>query len=165
MALRLRGQGSSSDRGPAGSKDATPAVGLMGTCDYLGPSITSPNPLPSAQLPRFRHAGAIGGLTAAATFVFGIAVFVSSLSDYTTGDPTPAESVAFLLDRQTTFYAWYLVIFIVFGVAIIPLGWELRTRLVDVQPLLVDVAAVFAYGWAGLMFATGMISNLSLIHI
>ena len=127
--------------------------------------MTSPNPLPSAQLPRFRHAGAIGGLTAAATFVFGIALFVSSLSDYTTGDPTPAESVAFLLGRQTTFYAWYLVIFIVFGVAIIPLARELRTRLVDVQPLLADVATVFAYVWAGLMFATGMISNIGIAAV
>jgi hypothetical protein len=44
--------------------------------------------------------GGIAALIAAATFVFGFALFATVLSDYTTGDPTPAESVAFLVDNQ-----------------------------------------------------------------
>ncbi|MEZ5330458.1 MAG: DUF4386 domain-containing protein [Thermoanaerobaculia bacterium] len=111
------------------------------------------------------RAGAIGGLIAAATFVFGIALFVTSLSDYATGHPTPAESVDFVVGHQTTFYAWHLVIFLVFGVAIIPLARALHHRLVDVSPQLADIGAVFAYIWAGLMFATGMISNIGISAI
>ena len=105
------------------------------------------------------RAGAIGGLVAAATFVFGIALFVTSLSDYTDPDATPAESVDFLIGHQTTLFVWYLVIFLIFGVAIIPLARALHGRLVDVSAQLADIGAVFAYIWAGLMFATGMISN------
>ena len=108
------------------------------------------------------RAGAIGALTAAATFVFGIALFVTTLSDYTEGDPTPGESVEFLVGHQTTLFAWYLVIFLVFGVAIIPLARALHRRLADVSPQLADIGAVFAYIWAGLMFATGMISNIGI---
>ncbi|MEQ8718091.1 MAG: DUF4386 family protein [Acidimicrobiales bacterium] len=108
------------------------------------------------------RAGAIGGLVAAATFVFGIALFVSSLSDYTDSDATPAESVDFLVGHQTVLFVWYLVIFVVFGVAIIPLARALRSRLGDVSPQLADIGAVFAYIWAGLMFATGMISNIGI---
>ena len=108
------------------------------------------------------RAGAIGGLIAAGTFLFGIALFVSSLSDYTTGDSTPAESVDFLVGHQTTLYVWYFVIFLVFGVAIIPLARALHGRLVDVSPQLADIGAVFAYIWAGLMFATGMIHNIGI---
>ena len=108
------------------------------------------------------RAGAIGGLVAAATFVFGIALFVSSLSDYTDPDATPAESVDFLVGHQTTLFVWYLVIFLVFGVAIIPLARALHSRLGDVNPQLADIGAVFAYIWAGLMFATGMISNIGI---
>ena len=111
------------------------------------------------------RAGAIGGLIAAATFLFGIALFVSSLSDYTTGDPTPAESVDFLVGHQTTLFVWYLVIFLVFGVAIIPLARALHGRLVDVSPQLADIGTVFAYIWAGLMFATGMISNVGIAAV
>ncbi len=65
------------------------------------------------------RAGAIGGLVAAAAFIFGIALLVTSLSDYTNGDATPAESVEFLVGNQSTLFVWYLVIYLVFGVAII----------------------------------------------
>ena len=111
------------------------------------------------------RAGAVGALTAAATFVFGIALFVTTLSDYTEGDPTPGESVEFLVGHQTTLFAWYLVIFLVFGVAIIPLARTLHRRLADVSPQLADIGAVFAYIWAGLMFATGMISNIGITAV
>lgn len=110
-------------------------------------------------------AGGIGALVAAATFIFGIALFVTSLSDLVEGDPTPAESVDFLVEHQGTLFAWYLVIFLVFGVAIIPLARALHGRLSDVSPLLADISAVFAYIWAGLMFATGMISNIGITAV
>jgi hypothetical protein len=111
------------------------------------------------------RAGAIGALVAAATFVFGIVLFVTTLSDYTEGDPTPGESVEFLVEHQTTLFAWYLVIFLVFGVAIIPLARAMRRRLADVSPQLADIGAVFAYIWAGLMFATGMIHNVGITAV
>lgn len=111
------------------------------------------------------RAGAIGALVAAATFVFGIVLFVTTLGDYTEGDPTPGESVEFLVGHQTTLFVWYLVIFLVFGVAIIPLARALRRRLADVSPQLADIGAVLAYIWAGLMFATGMISNVGITAV
>ena len=111
---------------------------------------------------RSTRAGGLGGLIAAATFVFGIALFVTALSDYTSGDPTPAESVAFVTSHETTFHLWYLVIFLVFGAAIIPLALALHRRLRSASPLLADVGAVFALIWAGLMFATGMIANIGI---
>lgn len=111
------------------------------------------------------RAGAIGGLIAAATFIFGIALFVTSLSDYAEGDATVAESVEFLVGHQSTLFVWYFVIFLVFGVAIIPLARSLRERLADVNPQLADIGAVFAYIWAGLMFATGMTSNIGIAAV
>lgn len=109
--------------------------------------------------------GAIAALIAAATFVFGIALFATSLSAYTSGDPTPAESVAFLVGHQSTLFVWYLVIFLVFGLAIIPLAQALRRRLAGARPQLADIGAVFAYLWAGLMFATGMIANVGITAV
>ena len=111
------------------------------------------------------RAGGIGALVAAATFVFGIVLLVTALSDYTEGDPTPAQSVDFLTDHQTTLFAWYLVIFLVFGIAIIPLARALHARVAESSPLLAGLSAVFAYIWAGLMFATGMISNVGITAV
>lgn len=122
-------------------------------------------PLAAPRERQTRLAGAAGALVAAATFMFGIALFVTSLSDYTEGDPSPAESVGFLVEHQGTLFAWYVVIFLVFGVAIIPLARALHARLADVSPLLADVSTVFAYIWAGLMFATGMISNIGITAV
>lgn len=123
------------------------------------------NPTTKLMERRGVRAGAIGALIATATFIFGIALFVTSLSDYTSGDPTPAESVAFLGEHETTFFLWYLVIFLVFGAAIIPLARALHQRLRPGSPLLADVGAVVAYIWAGLMFATGMISNIGIAAV
>jgi hypothetical protein len=111
------------------------------------------------------RAGAIGGIVAAAAFIFGIALFVTSLSEYTDGDATAAESVDFLVSHQTTLFVWYSIMFLVFGVAIIPLARSLRERLVDVSPELADIGAVFAFIWAGLMFATGMTHNIGLAAV
>ncbi len=120
---------------------------------------------PTSEQPVSSRAGAIGALTAAATFVFGIALFVTSMSAYTEGDPTPGDSVEFLVGHQSSLFVWYLVIFLVFGIAIIPLARTLHRRLADVSPQLADIGAVFAYIWAGLMFATGMISNIGITAV
>ena len=125
--------------------------------------MTTTTPTPKTDHVRPSRAGAVGALTAAATFVFGIVLFVTSLSDYI--DATAADSVEFLVGHQSTLFAWYLVIFLVFGVAIIPLARALHRRLADVSPELADIGAVFAYIWAGLMFATGMISNIGITAV
>jgi hypothetical protein len=106
--------------------------------------------------------GGAAALLAAGTFAYGIALFATSLADYTDPDATPAESVDFLVDHQGTLLAWYIGIFIVFGAALVPLGLALRKRLVADAPILANTAAVFAMIWAGLMFATGMISNIGI---
>ena len=127
--------------------------------------MTTTIPTPTAGQLGSARAGAVGALIAAATFIFGIALFITSLSDYTEGDSTVAEFVDFLVSHQTTLFAWYFVIFLVFGVAIIPLARALHQRLADVSPQLADIGAVFAYIWAGLMFATGMISNIGITAV
>jgi len=109
--------------------------------------MTTPTINPTSDTVVSSRSGAIGALIAAAAFTFGIALFVTSLSDYTDGDTTAAESVEFLVGHQSTLYLWYFVIFLVFGVAIIPLARILRERLVDISPELADVGAVFGLGF------------------
>lgn len=113
------------------------------------------------RLPLVRIGGA-AALLAAATFVFGIALFATSLRDYVDLDATAAESVDFLVGHQGVLLAWYIGIFIVFGAALVPMALGLRDRLVDAAPTLANTATVFALIWAGLMFATGMISNIGI---
>jgi hypothetical protein len=106
--------------------------------------------------------GGISALVAAGTFVFGIVLFATSLSDYTTGDPSTAESVAFVQDNQTVLYIWNLVIFIIFGIALVPLVIALDERLRENAPTAAHIARAFGIIWAGLVIAAGMIANLGL---
>lgn len=127
-------------------------------------TITSHTSTPAAgpAASRLRRAGGIAGLVAAATFVYGIALFATSLSDYTDPDATPEASVEFLVDHQGSLLAWYLGIFVVFGIALVPLALALRDRLAPAAPALARAGTVFAMIWAGLMFATGMVSNIGI---
>lgn len=111
-----------------------------------------------------RRTGGAAALIEAATFVFGFVLFATMLSDYTTGDPTAAESVEFLVGHQTLFYVWNTVIFIVFGVALVPLVLALHDRLqVHARAqLLTRTATAFGLIWAGLVLATGMVANIGI---
>ncbi|MGB0112393.1 MAG: hypothetical protein WBP59_04160 [Ilumatobacteraceae bacterium] len=111
---------------------------------------------------RLQHIGGVAALLAAGTFAFGIAMFATTLADYTDPDATPAESVDFLVDHQGSLLAWYIGIFIVFGATLVPLGLALRQRLAGAAPLLANAGMVFAAIWAALMYATGMISNIGI---
>jgi len=111
---------------------------------------------------RLSRIGGAAALLAAGTFAYGIAMFATSLADYTDPDATPTELVDFLVDHQGQLLAWYIGIFIVFGAALVPLALALRQRLVDRAPILANTATVFAAIWAALMYATGMISNIGI---
>jgi hypothetical protein len=106
--------------------------------------------------------GGVAALVAAATFVFGFVLLATMLSDYTIGEPTPAESVAFVGDNEAVLYLWNAVIFILFGVVLVPLVLALLERGRDGAPVLAPVAAAFGIVWAGLVIAAGMIGNIGL---
>ena len=106
--------------------------------------------------------GGIAALIEAATFVVGIAMFATMLADYTTGDPTPRESVAFLVDNEAALYGWYVVTLVVFGLALVPLVLALNERLMTGSPVLAQTATAFGIIWAGLLLAGGMIANIGL---
>lgn len=109
-----------------------------------------------------RRVGGVAALVEAATFVVGFVLFATMLSDYTTGDPTPRESVAFLVDHQTTLYLWNLVIFVVFGLVLVPLALALHERLRPATPALAQAATAFGLIWAGLVLAAGMVTNIGI---
>lgn len=111
---------------------------------------------------RRQRIGGYAALFEAGAFVFGFLMAVTVLSDYTTADPTPAESVAFLVDHEFALFLWYLVILIAFGVALVPLVLALYERLRDAEPLLAQASAAFGLIWAGLVLAAGMVANVGL---
>jgi hypothetical protein len=109
-----------------------------------------------------QRAGGIAALIEAATFVVGFVMALTTLADFTTGDPTPAESVEFLVDNQAALYVWNTIIFLVFGVALVVLALAVNERLKPDAPSLAPTATAFGLIWAGLVLAAGMIADVGI---
>lgn len=109
--------------------------------------------------------GGLAALVAAATFIFGFALFGTTLAPYVTGGFDASQSVAFLAEHRATFYLWYLVIYVVFGIFLVVLSLALHERLKADAPVLAQLATAFGLIWAGLMFASGMVANVGAAHI
>jgi len=108
-----------------------------------------------------QRVGGVAALVEAATIVVGIGLFATMLSDYATGDPTPGESVEFLVDNEAALYIWQLITLIVFSIVLVPLTLALHERLKAGSPALTQTATAFGLIWAGLLLAGGMIANIA----
>lgn len=62
----------------------------------------------------------------------------------------------FLLENQIAMYSWYLVLYLVGGVALVSLVLGVKERLRE-APALARTAEVFGHIWASLLLASGMI--------
>lgn len=102
--------------------------------------------------------GGMGGFAAAATFVIGLAMFATMFFDYATATD-PGEALAFLVDNHTPLYIWNNLLFIVFGIVLVPFTLAVGDRLGN-SPLS-RVATVFGLIWSGVVIAAGMITNIT----
>ena len=109
------------------------------------------------------HSGKVGGISAliaSATVIVGLGMFATMLSDYASGDPTPSESIAFLVDNQAALYIWNLITLIVFSVVLVPLALALYSRLKERSGWLAPTGTAFGMIWAGILIGAGMLLNI-----
>lgn len=126
---------------------------LTGTA---GGAVTTSTPRPRAS----QHAGGWASLVEASTYVvgFGVAAAYLAPEGFTDAQDDPAESLAFLLDHQAVLYAWYLVLYLVAGVALVVLVLGIHDRLADRTPALARTTTAFGLIWAGVVMASGMVA-------
>lgn len=105
-------------------------------------------------------AGGISAGLAAATVVVGLGMFAFLLSDYTTGDPTPTESVAFLADNYAAMYIWNLITLIAYSILLVVVALALYRRLAAGWQTMAQTATAVGLIWAGLLVAAGMVLNI-----
>ena len=103
--------------------------------------------------------GGIAALTEAAIYVAGIAYFLVVL-DYA-NVTAPRQQVELFVANQTSLYAMYLLIYVVFGVVLVALVLSLHARLKSDAPMLMGATTAFGLIWAGLVIASGMVANIA----
>ncbi|MEL7313025.1 MAG: hypothetical protein AAFN07_16025, partial [Pseudomonadota bacterium] len=72
------------------------------------------------------------------------------------------DRLAFVLDREDWFQAWTLVIYVLFGAALVAVTVALHERLKAASNTLAMIATPFGFIWAGLVIASGMIASVGL---
>ena len=113
-----------------------------------------------SQNTRLQKLGGLAALTEALTFVVGFALFFTALAAADYGNfSEPVKNAAFLVENETLLNVWHFVIYIVFGVALVPLTLALQNRLSE-SPTLAQLGGVFGFIWAVLVIASGMVANV-----
>jgi hypothetical protein len=100
----------------------------------------------------------IAALAGAVTFIVGMVMAVTVMADYSFGGADPTEAVAFLVDHQAEMYVWYLIPYVGFAVALVPLVLGLDALLRDGSPVRSRVATVWGLIWAAVVMASGTLA-------
>ena len=103
----------------------------------------------------FQKTGGIAALINATAYVVGFGMAFTLLAPIL--DAAPEQYLAFLVDHQTLLYVWYLIIYVIAGVFMVPLVLALYERLKGGAPALASTAAAIGLIWAGLVIASGML--------
>jgi hypothetical protein len=111
---------------------------------------TSERPLESA-------AAAASALYLAVAYVAGVAYFVIGID--LPSVTQPLDKIALFSRHLVTMHLAHLAIYVVFGFVLMVLAWALHRRLAPAAPIAMRVATTVALVWAGLLVATGMVTN------
>jgi hypothetical protein len=101
--------------------------------------------------------GGFAALYLAAAYLTGIVLFLIVL-DYLS-IVEPAQKVTLLVDKQAVIYSTNLLMYVIFGIVLIPLVLALYERLHTASPTIIRTAAVIGMIWAGALIASGMVAN------
>ena len=107
----------------------------------------------------YLRVGGLAALTEAAIYVAGIAYFLVVL-DFA-NVTAPLQQIELFVANQTSLYAMYLLIYVVFGVVLVALVLSLHAHLKTDAPMLMGATTAFGLIWAGLVIASGMVANIA----
>lgn len=115
----------------------------------------------------FQRLGGLAAIAAGLTYVIGFWVYFSILGPVQYGSPSiPAEQhVGFLVDNAALMSAWNLVIYVLNAVLMVVLVIAVHQRVKTASEGMVQTATAFGLIWAGLILATGMLTNVATSQI
>ena len=110
-----------------------------------------------------QKSGGYAALYMAISHLIGIVIFLGVLDYLSITDP--AQRVALNFEKQTVIFLTNLLMYVVFGFALIVLSLALYDRMKSGTPALMQVATAIGIIWAGSLIASGMAANAGLTTI
>ena len=107
--------------------------------------------------------GGIAALINAAAYIVGFSMVLTILAPIIGAEPD--QFLAFLVANQTLLVVWYLIIYLVAGVFMVPLVLAMHARLQANLSALLPIATAFGLIWAGLVLASRMllVNNVAIV--
>lgn len=112
-----------------------------------------------------QKAGGVAALVEALVYVVGFAVMATLLNPGNTDGWTASQKLSFALERQSILQALMILIYVVFGIALVVLAVALHERLDGGSRDLTKIATPFGLIWAGLVIASGMVGSVGLAAV
>jgi hypothetical protein len=113
--------------------------------------------LTTGERPEGSVAAAAAALYLAVAYVVGVAYFVIGID--LPSVTQPLDKIALFSRHLVPLQLAHLAIYVVFGFVLMVLAWALHRRLAPAAPITMRVATTVALVWAGLLVATGMVTN------
>lgn len=107
--------------------------------------------------------GGFAALYLAVTYLIGMVLFLVVLDYPSMTDP--AQKVALLVEKQMVIFSTNLFMYVFFGILLIVLSLALYDRLKSGSPAIMQVAIAIGIIWAGLLIASGMVSNAGIAPV
>jgi hypothetical protein len=103
--------------------------------------------------------GGIAALVDAATYLVALGLVFTLLTPMLDSALNFGQFMAFFMGNQTIVFIWHLTMYMINGIFLVILVLALHERLKAGAPAMAQVATVFGLIWAGLIFASGLITN------
>ena len=107
--------------------------------------------------------GGFAALYLAVAYLVGIVLFLFVLDYPNIVEPT--QKVALLVDKQMVIYLTNLLMYVIFGVFLVVLTLALYERLNASAPATIRTATAIGIIWAGVLIASGMVSNAGIAPV
>ncbi len=107
-----------------------------------------------------QKSGGVAALYMAISHLIGFVIFIVVLNYLNITDP--AQKLALNVDKQPVVFSTNLLMYVIFGFALIVLSLALYDRLKSGAPALMQVATAIGLIWAGSLIASGMAANAGL---
>lgn len=109
-----------------------------------------------------QRAAGIAAMIQALAYIIGFAVMATLLDPGNTAGWSITQKLAFALGKKPLVQAFNIVIYVVFGIALVVLAIALHDRLRTRAPDLMAITTAFGLIWAGLVIASGMVASVGL---
>jgi hypothetical protein len=109
--------------------------------------------------------GGIAALLQAFCYVCGFAMLATVMNPGSTEGWSQFQKLEFILEREAVFQFWNILIYVIFGVALVVLVVILHRLLEGNSRLLMSIATPFGLIWSGLVIASGMVASVGVAAI